>query len=96
MNKLSRKEFADIAEEYIRKLNEIADKQGFSVITAFYIEGSETEPIDYSIDWRNMSLNENLHALARWTQDIMNSYDEDEEAEAEGGEAPFGDYPAKY
>ena len=42
-----------------------------------------------------MSLNENLHALARWTQDIMNSYDEDEDAELEG-EAPFGDYPAKY
>ena len=95
MKKLSRKEFADIAEEYIRKLNEIADKQGYSVITAFYIEGSDTEPIDYSIDWRNMSLNENLHALARWTQDIMNSYDEEED-EDEGGEAPFGDYPAKY
>jgi hypothetical protein len=95
MSKLTRKEFADIAEEYIRKLNEIADKQGFSVITAFYIEGTEAEPIDYSIDWRNMSLNENLHALARWTQDIMNSYDEEEEEELEG-EAPFGDYPAKY
>lgn len=89
MSKLSRKEFADIAEEYIRRLNEIADKQGFSVITAFYIEGTETEPIDYSIDWRNMSLNENLHALARWTQDIMNSYDEEEDAETEGEEAPF-------
>ncbi len=95
MSKLTRKEFADIAEEYIRKLNEIADKQGFSVITAFDIEGTEAEPIDYSIDWRNMCLNENLHALARWTQDIMNSYDEEEEEELEG-EAPFGDYPAKY
>lgn len=34
----------DIAEEYIRKLNEIADKQGFSVITAFYRRDSRPSP----------------------------------------------------
>lgn len=91
---LTRKEFANQAEEYIRRLNEIAEKNGFSVITAFYIEGSESEPSDCIIDWRNMSLDENLYAMGRFTQDIMNSYDEDGTAigEATLGEAPFGDY----
>lgn len=83
MQQLSRREFADIAEEYIRKLNEIAEKQGYSVMTAFYIEGSETEPSDYSVDWRNMSTDDSLYAIARWTQDIMNAYDE------ETGSKPF-------
>lgn len=89
MHKLTRKEFANQAEEYIKRLNEIAEKQGFSVITAFYIEGSDTEPSDCIIDWRNMSLDENLYAIGRFTQDIMNSYDEESK---DGGGAPFSDY----
>jgi hypothetical protein len=76
---LTRKEFANQAEEYIRRLNEIAENNGFSVITAFYIEWTETEPSDCIIDWRNMSLDENLYAIGRFTQDIMNSYDDDGE-----------------
>lgn len=79
MSPLTRKAFANEAEEYIRKLNEIAEKNGFSVMTAFYIEGSENEPSDCIIDWRNMSLDENLYAVGRFTQDIMNSYDEEQE-----------------
>jgi hypothetical protein len=90
--KLTRKEFANQAEEYIRRLNEIAEKNGFSVITAFYIEGSESEPSDCIIDWRNMSLDENLYAIGRFTQDIMNSYDEDGDLNAEGSGAPFSEY----
>jgi hypothetical protein len=35
---MNRREFADIADEYIRRLNEIAEQQGYSIITAFYIE----------------------------------------------------------
>lgn len=89
MQPLSRKEFANQAEEYIKRLNEIAEKNGFSVMTAFYIEGSNTEPSDCIIDWRNMSLDENLYAIGRFTQDIMNSYDEDMN---KGGEPPFSDY----
>lgn len=89
MSKLTRKEFANQAEEYIHRLNEIAEKNGFSVMTAFYIEGSETEPSDCIIDWRNMSLDENLYAIGRFTQDIMNSYDEDGKSI---DEAPFSDY----
>lgn len=75
--KLTRKEFGNQAEEYIRKLNEIAEKNGFSVMTAFYIEGTPVEPSDCIIDWRNMSLEENLYAMGRFMQDVMNSYDED-------------------
>ncbi len=90
---LTRKEFANQAEEYIRRLNEIAEKNGFSVITAFYIEGSESEPSDCIIDWRNMSLDENLYAMGRFTQDIMNSYDEDGELNgSESNGVPFSDY----
>ena len=89
--KLTRKEFANQAEEYIRKLNEIAEKNGFSVMTAFYIEGSANEPSDCIIDWRNMSLDENLYAMGRFTQDVMNSYDEDGTLGGHAG-ASFGEY----
>jgi hypothetical protein len=90
-SKLTRKDFANQAEEYIRKLNEIAEKNGFSVMTALYVEGTATEPSDCIIDWRNMSLDENLYAMGRFTQDVMNSYDE---APSLGGDghAPFSDY----
>lgn len=90
--KLTRKEFANQAEEYIRRLNEIAEKNGFSVMTAFYIEGTATEPSDCIIDWRNMSLDENLYAMGRFTQDVMNSYDEDPSLGGSGGHAPFSEY----
>lgn len=89
-DQLSRKEFANQAEEYIRKLNEIAENNGLSVITAFYIEGSSSEPSDCIIDWRNMSLDENLYAMGRFTQDIMNSYDEDGLISLDG--APFSEF----
>ncbi|MFZ4461310.1 MAG: hypothetical protein ACOYN2_01890 [Patescibacteria group bacterium] len=89
MHKLTRKEFANQAEEYIKRLNEIAEKQGFSVITAFYIEGTDDEPSDCIIDWRNMSLDENLYAMGRFTQDIMNSYDEESK---DAGAPPFSEY----
>ncbi len=89
-DRLTRKEFANQAEEYIRKLNEIAESNGLSVITAFYIEGTETEPSDCIIDWRNMSLDENLYAMGRFMQDIMNSYDEDGLLPPDG--AHFGEF----
>lgn len=85
---LTRKDFANQAEEYIRRLNEIAENNGFSVMTAFYIEGTEKEPSDCIIDWRNMSLDENLYAIWRFTQDIMNSYDENGELR-EDLDSPF-------
>jgi hypothetical protein len=76
---MNRKEFADTAEAYIRRLNEIAEKQGFSIMTAFYIEGTPQEPSEFSIDFRNMTMDENLYALARWNQDLMNHYDDEEQ-----------------
>lgn len=51
---------------------------------AYYIAGSETEPDDFIIDWRNMSLNDNLYALSRWNQDIMNNFDEEEDGDRWG------------
>ena len=82
---MNRREFADIADEYIRRLNEISEQQGYSIITAFYIEWSDKEPSEYSIDFRHMSMHENLYALGRWNQDIMGVYDDgdDEWGESE-------------
>ncbi len=74
---LSRADFTDKVQEYIKRINQIAEEQGYSVMMAYYIAGSEAEPDDFIIDWRNMALNDNLYALSRWNQDIMNDFDED-------------------
>ena len=42
---------------------------------AYYIAGDEVSPDDFIIDWRNMSMNDNLYALSRWNQDVMNNFD---------------------
>ncbi len=73
---LSRADFTDKVQEYIKRINQIAEEQGYSVMMAYYIAGSETEPDDFIIDWRNMALNDTLYALSRWNQDIMNDFDE--------------------
>ena len=36
---------------------------------------------DFIIDWRNMSLSDNLYAVSRWNQDIMNNFDDEEDGE---------------
>lgn len=76
MSQMSRSEFTDKVQEYIKRINEIAEQQGYSAMMAYYIGGDESTPDDFIIDWRNMSLNDNLYALARWNQDIMNNFDE--------------------
>ena len=75
---LSRAEFTNKVQEYMERINEIAEQQGYSVMMAYYIAGSEQDPDDFVIDWRNMSLNDNLYALSRWQQDIMNHFDDEE------------------
>lgn len=85
MSQLSRQEFTDKVQDYIKRINQIAEEQGYSVMMAYYIEGSENEPDDFIIDWRNMNLNDNLYALSRWSQDVMNNFDEDS-----GEEGRFG------
>jgi hypothetical protein len=45
---------------------------------AYYIAWGENEPDDFIIDWRNMSLNDNLYAISRWNQDVMNNFDGDD------------------
>jgi hypothetical protein len=77
MAQLSREEFTDKVQDYIRRINQIAEEQGYSVMMAYYISGDEVAPDDFIIDWRNMALNDNLYALSRWTQDMMNNFDED-------------------
>jgi hypothetical protein len=77
MAELSREEFTDKVQDYIRRINQIAEEQGYSVMMAYYISGDEKAPDDFIIDWRNMALNDNLYALSRWTQDMMNNFDED-------------------
>ena len=74
---MSRQEFTDKVQEYIKRINQIAEEQGYSVMMAYYIEGSENEPDDFIIDWRNMNLNDNLYALSRWSQDVMNNFDDE-------------------
>ncbi|GAB0174152.1 MAG: hypothetical protein HHAS10_00310 [Candidatus Altimarinota bacterium] len=76
MPQMSRDDFTDKVQEYIKRINQIAEEQGYSVMMAYYIAGDETSPDDFIIDWRNMSLNDNLYALSRWNQDIMNNFDE--------------------
>ncbi|NRH21026.1 hypothetical protein HOO68_03205 [Candidatus Gracilibacteria bacterium] len=77
MSQISRQEFTDKVQDYIKRINQIAEEQGYSVMMAYYIEGSEEIPDDFIIDWRNMNLNDNIYALSRWNQDIMNNFDED-------------------
>ncbi len=81
---LSRQQFTDKVQEYIKRINEIAEQQGHSVMMAYYIAGTETDPDDFIIDWRNMSLNDNIYALSRWNQDIMNNFDEEEDGDRWG------------
>ena len=76
MPQMSRDDFTDKVQEYIKRINQIAEEQGYSVMMAYYIAGDESSPDDFIIDWRNMSLNDNLYALSRWNQDIMNNFDE--------------------
>ena len=75
---MSRTDFTDKVQEYIRRINQLAEEQGYSVMMAYYIGWSEDDNADddFIIDWRNMSLNDNLYALSRWSQDIMNNFDE--------------------
>lgn len=81
MSQLSRQEFTDKVQDYIKRINQIAEEQGYSVMMAYYIEGTEDTPDDFIIDWRNMNLNDNIYALSRWNQDIMNNFDEDADEE---------------
>jgi hypothetical protein len=75
MKTQSRSEFTDKVQEYIKRINQIAEEQGYNVMMAYYIGGDEREPDDFIIDWRNMNLNDTLYALSRWNQDIMNDFD---------------------
>ncbi len=86
---MSRGEFTDKVQEYIKRINQIAEEQGYSVMMAYYISGGETDPDDFIIDWRNMSLNDNLYAISRWNQDVMNNFDEDEDEDRLGQRSPF-------
>ncbi len=76
MTNLSREEFTNKVQDYIRRINQIAEEQGYSVMMAYYIAGDPMTPDDFIIDWRNMNLNDNIYALSRWNQDIMNNFDE--------------------
>jgi hypothetical protein len=82
MAQMSREDFTDKVQEYIKRINQIAEEQGYSVMMAYYIAGDESLPDDFIIDWRNMSLNDNLYALSRWNQDIMNNFDEGTQEDA--------------
>lgn len=77
MAKLSRQEFTDKVQDYIRRINQIAEEQWFSALMAYYIAGDQNTPDDFIIDWRNMAINDTLYAMSRWNQDIMNNFDED-------------------
>jgi hypothetical protein len=77
MSTQSRQEFTDKVQEYIKRINQIAEEQGYPVMMAYYIGGDDKTPDDFIIDWRRMALNDNLYALSRWTQDVMNNFDED-------------------
>jgi hypothetical protein len=85
MAQMSRADFTDKVQEYIKRINQIAEEQGYSVMMAYYIWWSDIDESDddFIIDWRNMSLNDNLYALNRWSQDIMNNFDESAEQDGE-------------
>lgn len=93
MAKLSRAEFTDKVQDYMRRINQIAEEQGFSVMMAYYIAGDQKSPDDFIIDWRNMAINDTLYALSRWNQDIMNNFDEDVDEELDNN-FPFS--PRKF
>ena len=87
----TRQEFTDKVQEYVKRINELAEQQGYSVMMAYFIAWTERESDDFIIDWRNMSLNDNLYALARWNQDIMNNFDESADEDRWGkGMGDFG------
>ena len=91
MSQIPRAEFTDKVQEYIKRINEIAEQQGYPAMMAYYIGGDDETPDDFIIDWRNMSLNDNLYALARWNQDIMNNFDESADEDRWGkGMGDFG------
>lgn len=79
MAAITREEFTEKVQEYIQRINQIAQEQWFSVMMAYFISGGEKDnaPDDFIIDWRNMSLNDNMYAIARWNQDIMNNFDDE-------------------
>ncbi len=89
MSLMSRTEFTDKVQEYIKRINQIAEEQWYSVMMAYYIAGWENEPDDFIIDWRNMSLNDNLYAISRWNQDVMNNFDEDDDEDRWEQRSPF-------
>lgn len=84
----SRQEFTDKVQDYIKRINQIAEEQGYSVMMAYYIAGNTVVPDDFIIDWRNMTLNDNLYALSRWNQDIMNNFDDESMADEGSFDAP--------
>lgn len=90
MEQMSRSDFTDKVQEYIKRINQIAEEQGYSVMMAYYIGWSEAVEADddFIIDWRNMSLNDNLYAMSRWSQDIMNNFDETADDEGWGRGMP--------
>lgn len=90
MPEMSRVEFTDKVQEYIKRINQIAEEQWYSVMMAYYIAWNDETPDDFIIDWRNMSLNDNLYTLSRWTQDVMNNFDEDDD------EDRFGIRPSEF
>lgn len=77
MSQLSRQEFTDKVQDYIKRINQIAEEHGYSAMMAYYIAGDAETPDDFIIDWRNMALNDTLYAMSRWNQDIMNNFDDD-------------------
>lgn len=93
MAKLSRQEFTDKVQDYIKRINQIAEEQGFSAMMAYYIAGDSETPDDFIIDWRNMALNDTLYAMSRWNQDIMNNFDDDTD---DDNDTPFGRGPMKF
>lgn len=94
MAKLSRAEFTDKVQDYIQRINQIAEEQGFSVMMAYYISGNEQAPDDFIIDWRNMAISDTLYAMSRWNQDIMNNFDEDVDDDFSGDSFPYS--PKKF
>lgn len=93
MSSITREQFSEKVQDYIHRINQIAQEQGFSVMMAYFIAGGEDNiPDDFIIDWRNMSLNDNMYALARWNQDIMNNFDEEGDRDRFGPNFPeFGE-----
>ena len=55
MTQLSREEFTDKVQDYIKRINQIAEEQGYSVMMAYYIAG-ERRTILLSIGeiWHSM------------------------------------------